>query len=496
MELEKSKQLKNESSLISVLTKIIENRITQWSSEGHIDDKYVQYKIKNGLFTYHVNKEQRSFPLKSQKYCTGLSWGPKDQKFYYDAIDKALAIIKKGVNWQEIDKDGNNALMLACLIGEPRLIKPILKESQLIDAKNNKGEHALHFISKSGRVDGLIVFLKENKKLDINIIDEYGWSALHHLVESGDEVDMFKLLESKNIDLSLASLSEKSDYPKNTKAYDIAKLLSRTNVLPFLESNNAELSSSDVRLLALKGEVSILEIYLNNGGDVELIDEQDGSSLLIDASRNSNAIDNSDEIISLLLKNGANINALQCNNFNALMICINSLYNKGKRIRAFDNEFMEHVKIAKILIEKGINLSQVKNGSKQKALRDAAEISFEITEMIVNALSKTNSLIDELNYQDNDGFTAMHTAVRSGNLETIKLLIKAGANINIPEAYGFIPLHEAIIAGNYEIAKYLIENGADAEHKIIRADGAYQIGDNAKAIASKSRNKDIVSLFA
>lgn len=495
MDLENSKQLKNESSLISILTKIKINIIKEWSSQGHIDEKFVQYKIKNGLFTYYVNKEQRSFPLKSQKYCTGLSWGPKEQLFYYDAIDKALAIIKKGVNWQEIDGDGNNALMLACLIGEPRLIKVILRESQLINNVNKNGEQALHFVAKSGRIDGLKLFLKECKSININTLDNFGWSALHHLVEADGDVEMFVILEKAKINISIPSTSEKFDFPKNTKAFDIAKLKSRTDILPFLDLNKTEFNSSEVRASSLKGEISILKMYLKSGGDVELIDGKDGSSLLIDVSRNSNAIDNSCEIINLLLENGANINALQNNDFNALMICINSLYNKGKRILAFDNEYMEHVKIAKVLIEKGTNLLQVKNGSSQKALRDAAEISYEITEMIVNALSKTTYLVAELNYQDNDGFTAMHTAVRSGNLATIKLLVNAGANINISEAYGFIPLHEAIIAGNYEATKYLIENGADLEHKIVKADGAYQKGDNAKAIASKSRNKEILNLF-
>ncbi|MNU92571.1 Ankyrin repeat protein [compost metagenome] len=75
------------------------------------------------------------------------------------------------------------------------------------------------------------------------------------------------------------------------------------------------------------------------------------------------------------------------------------------------------------------------------------------------------------------------------------MLVNAGANINLPEDYGFLPLHEAIIAGNYQNAKYLIENGADVKHAIYRADGAYVKGDDAKAIATKSRNQEILELF-
>jgi ankyrin repeat protein len=71
----------------------------------------------------------------------------------------------------------------------------------------------------------------------------------------------------------------------------------------------------------------------------------------------------------------------------------------------------------------------------------------------------------DVNGQDEFGFTALHKAVEYGNLEIIKFLIKSGADINSKDKERYSPLHIAIISGNIEIIRFLIKKGADVNCK-------------------------------
>jgi len=138
---------------------------------------------------------------------------------------------------------------------------------------------------------------------------------------------------------------------------------------------------------------------------------------------------------------------------------------------------------------------QPKDGSDQKALRDAAEVSTEITKMIVQDLSWFyDNKQEELDHQDSEGFSALHVAARVGKVDTLKVLVEAGANVNVAEDYGFTPLNEAIIARKTEAAKYLIKNGADVKHQISRGYDSFVSGDAAKEIATKMGNDEIAAL--
>ena len=53
-----------------------------------------------------------------------------------------------------------------------------------------------------------------------------------------------------------------------------------------------------------------------------------------------------------------------------------------------------------------------------------------------------------------------------GDLSTVKYLIeKKGANINCTDVNGYTPLMHAVIGGQLQIIKYLIEAGADIDIK-------------------------------
>ncbi len=59
------------------------------------------------------------------------------------------------------------------------------------------------------------------------------------------------------------------------------------------------------------------------------------------------------------------------------------------------------------------------------------------------------------------GMTALHHAVRQGYVESAKVLLDAGANINEKTGDGHTPILVALINGQFDVAMELIKRGAD-----------------------------------
>ncbi|XP_038219717.1 delta-latroinsectotoxin-Lt1a [Zerene cesonia] len=70
-------------------------------------------------------------------------------------------------------------------------------------------------------------------------------------------------------------------------------------------------------------------------------------------------------------------------------------------------------------------------------------------------------LISAIN--SNNGFTPLATAVRKGEINTVKLLLTFGADVNQRSTSAQTPLHLAVLAASVPIAALLLEKGADTE---------------------------------
>jgi ankyrin repeat protein len=65
------------------------------------------------------------------------------------------------------------------------------------------------------------------------------------------------------------------------------------------------------------------------------------------------------------------------------------------------------------------------------------------------------------NRQDGGGLTALVFAARQGDLESVRVLLDAGAGINQATQYGWTPLLTATQNRYYQLASYLLDKGAD-----------------------------------
>src|SRR5688572_29729602 len=67
----------------------------------------------------------------------------------------------------------------------------------------------------------------------------------------------------------------------------------------------------------------------------------------------------------------------------------------------------------------------------------------------------------DVNAAGRDGTPALHWAVRFNDLDTVSLLIRAGADVRTPNRYGLLPISLAAQNANPAMIKLLVESGAD-----------------------------------
>jgi ankyrin repeat protein len=91
-------------------------------------------------------------------------------------------------------------------------------------------------------------------------------------------------------------------------------------------------------------------------------------------------------------------------------------------------------------------------------LHEAAAIGS--TDLVAKALASNPERIDEFSAE---GFAALALAAHFGHLDTTKLLIERGADINKVSKHplGVTPLHAALFGGKQSTARLLLEQGAD-----------------------------------
>jgi ankyrin repeat protein len=80
----------------------------------------------------------------------------------------------------------------------------------------------------------------------------------------------------------------------------------------------------------------------------------------------------------------------------------------------------------------------------------------------LNLVSDLITLGANLDWQDEDGFTPLHWAVRDRSVEIARMLIDAGADLDVQDTWGSdTPLHDAAFFGRVEIARMLIDAKAN-----------------------------------
>lgn len=221
-------------------------------------------------------------------------------------------------------------------------------------------------------------------------------------------------------------------YAKETEKYPIycAVKNKNLNMIKILLDNNFDLKrESYILSYAMENsDENIVKYLVENGADMYSYE----ITALYQAVLNLNP-----KLVEYFLDKGASIeNAGKSDIYgNILMAASGSKFNNNKNISAVDLKLLE-------------SLSQ--NSAK-------------ITEMLIGKADK-NIINDSL-----EGKTPLIIAVGNSYIDTAKILIENGANINAVDIEGWSALSYAVNNGDIEIAKLLLENKAKIKDELLIA---------------------------
>ncbi len=247
---------------------------------------------------------------------------------------------------------------------------------------------------------------------------------------------------------------------------------------------------------ATKGDIQELQVYLNNGGDVNASQSWGRTLLLIAADSNQL------EAVKFLLKNGADPELIAPNGRTALISAtirgrlnivkylldyganINGTGNSGSTALHYGASY-DKSKIVKLLLENGADY-RIQNhfhfDPLLSALKDSADENKGLTKS-AQLLINVNRLMDMNNHRIEE---IAFISAASGNIEVLNILVQYGFDLTTKDIWRNSLLFPAI--DHSQMLSYLLRNG-------LYIDDINFDGDTALFAALDSGNIDSITLL-
>lgn len=219
-----------DTPLIKALRQLYGVRIGNWIYEEKEGDKTVQYEIIKGCFRrdgdYQFSKVKdlgTILSVEEQQAYLKKDWAPKEHLRYLEALYTAVLLIESGANVNATNNSKQTPIGMACHIGESKMIQKLYDKGATLDIKGYENATPLHRAAGSGRLDGLEQFLSLGASIDMNAVDDFGWTALHYLADIGGSQKMVNLLLDGGVDPKVKSTENRgTEMPLGSMAVDIA----------------------------------------------------------------------------------------------------------------------------------------------------------------------------------------------------------------------------------------------------------------------------------
>jgi ankyrin repeat protein len=273
--------------------------------------KGISYKNlnKNGgnAMLFATRRSRRGYnSLEFFKYLEGLGINPnitnKDKKTplhnlaYSNKDDASINyFINKGVSINQVDKNGNTALINASSINSLPIIKLFINENTKINQANKQGQTAL---TKAIRNSSSVLQFLINKGADVSVIDAKGNYLNHYLfnrfstkniIEFQQKLD---LLQAKGLDISKAQKNGNTIYHLAIEKQSLPMLKYINNYKIDINAKNLEGLTALQKAVMMAKDDTIVKYLIANGADKRI--KTDFNETLYDLAKENEVLKNTD----------------------------------------------------------------------------------------------------------------------------------------------------------------------------------------------------------
>ena len=326
------------------------------------------------------------------------------------------------------DKFGNTPLHHAAWTGAVKAMEWLIDQGAEIDLKSHQQWTPLHWATRNGKLSSVDLLLRHGA--EVNTVGHLGQTALHLAAKNDFEQTASRLLKAK----------------ANPNAGDIN-------------------GQTPMHFAALDGYTPIIIDLLENGGDIEAKTDWGATPLSAAAARGRTST------VAALLVRDANIDPVTDAGWTPLFA---SVVGKFKAPTKFlrDNGANIHV------VTKAANtlLHAAASSGMDELIVELLEAGFDVNaedaggrtplDHAIDNLWKTTPELLKSSGGESGSKPTLHHAALSGNLEAVKLLVSAGADLTQRDDWqlpprNWTPLHYAAASGDQAVIRHLILAGAD-----------------------------------
>jgi uncharacterized protein len=374
----------------------------------------------------------------------GATATPLLEAAYTGDAAAVAALIKAGANVNEANQFGATPVGEAARRGDAAILKLLLDAGADAESTNSDGETALMNVARTGNVEAARLLLKAGAR--INAREQWGGQTALIWAAAQAQPQMIRFLLARGADGNVRSAVR--NWERRVTAEGRPKDMNRGGFTAMMYA-------------AREGHVEAARALIEGKVDLDLADP-DGTTPLILALMNGHW-----DTAKLLVEAGADVNLWDWWGQSPLYLAVDmNTLPTSARIDLPTMDYANGVDLIKLLLAKGANPN--------------AQLKLKPPFRMLSQDRLSDPMLDA-------GATPLLRAAKAADMTAMRLLLGAGALVNLPNIFGHTPLMAACGAGRgnnptrggrhteaqaIEAATLLLAAGADINAQTVEGDSA------------------------